>query len=202
MRIRFAVVVVSTVLVAGCQRSFTHEDAVTAIQRHETFHRLLASPTERVAHESVGDCRVVYGSNPGGPEIPADSALILLSGAGWMDLADVDAPSDPRQKKHCRAVLTSKADKTAFKDAQDASASWIVETAHTKLEVFDIPEDGRTRDSAIADFQISQDRTPIGEILHRPRWSEEEARLFTSTVTGHFRHYDDGWRLESFDTKK
>jgi hypothetical protein len=124
-----------------------------------------------------------------------------------MDLADVDAPSDPRQKKHCRAVLTSKADKAAFNEAPDASKSpwtsyWMVETAHTKAEVVNIPEDSTRNDSAVADFEITQERTPIGELLHRPKWSEASARLFTTTLTGHFRRYDDGWRLESFDEKK
>jgi hypothetical protein len=78
----------------------------------------------------------------------------------------------------------------------------MVETAHTKAEVVNIPEDSTRNDSAVADFEITQERTPIGELLHRPKWSEASARLFTTTLTGHFRRYDDGWRLESFDEKK
>jgi hypothetical protein len=194
-----------TVLVAGCRHSFTQQDALAAIQRHETFRSLLEPDTEWVAHETVADCRAIYSSNPDSAEAAGDSAWILLSSAGWIDLADVDAPSDRRQKKHCRAVLTSKADQTAFQAGQDASKTpwtsyWIVETAHTKAEVVGVPETSGS-DSAVADFEITQDATTIGEILHRPKWSPEVARLFTTTLTGHF-HYDDGWRLESFEEKK
>jgi hypothetical protein len=77
-----------------------------------------------------------------------------------------------------------------------------VETAHANAEVLLIPDDSIRHDSAVADFQITQQITPVGEILHRPQWSEESARLYSTTLTGHFRHSDDGWRLESFDEKK
>lgn len=206
MEMRFTVVVALSVLAMACRHSFTKADALTAIEHNETFHRLLATSTERVAHETVADCRAIYSSNPSEAEIAGDSAWILLSSAGWMDLADVDAPSDPRQKRHCRAVLTSKADKAAFHDGQDATKTpwtsyWLVETAHTKAEVIDIPADSTTRSSAVADFQLTRERTRTGEILHQPKWSEEDGRLLSSTITGHFRLYDDGWRLESFAEK-
>lgn len=203
---RFALGALLTVLATGCQHSFTKEDAAAAIGRHEALHRLLQPDTELVARETVTDCRALYTGDTV-TTVAGDSAWILLSSAGWMDLADVDAPSDPRQKKHCRAVLTSKADKTAFKDGQNASTTpwtsyWVVETAHKKVEVLDIPDDSRTRSSAIADFQLAQDPTKVGGILHRPRWSEEEARLYTATLTGRFRYADGAWQLEGFDEKK
>lgn len=203
---RFAVGAVVAALATGCQHAFTKEDAAAAIERNETLHRLLQPDTERVAHETVTNCRALYSGDT--VSVAAgDSAWILLSSAGWMDLADVDAPSDARQKKHCRAVLTSKADKAAFKDGQDASTTpwtsyWVVETAHAKVEVLDIPDDSRTRNSAIANFQIAQDPTKVAGILHRPRWSEEEARLYGSALTGRFRYADGGWQLESFEEKK
>lgn len=192
---------------AACRHSFTEQDALAAIQHHQTIRGLLESGSARVAHETVADCRAIYSANPDTAIIAGDSAWILLSSAGWMDLADVDAPSDPHQKKHCRAVLTTKADKKAFLEPQDTTKSpwtsyWTVETAHTKAEVVGIPEDSTANDSAVADFEIVQERTPIGEILHQPKWSEASERLFTATLTGHFRRYDDGWRLESFDEKK
>src|SRR2546423_6213583 len=134
---RAALVIVVSVFTADCRHSFTREDALTAIEHHETIHRLLQPSNERVAHETVADCRAIYSNDPVIAEAAGDSAWILLSSAGWLDLADVDAPSDPRQKKHCRAVLTSKADKTVFQEGPDASKTpwtsyWIVETAHTK----------------------------------------------------------------------
>jgi len=198
---------VVTLLCAACRHSSTREDALAAIEHHEAISRLLQPDTERVAHETVADCRAIYSDNPAIAEAAGDSAWILLSTAAWLDLADVDAPSDPRQKKHCRAVLTAKADKAAFREGQDASKTpwtsyWIVETAHTKADVYEIPLDSNAGDSAVADFQLTQERTAIGELLHRPKWSEESARLFTATLTGHFRHSDGGWRLESFDEKK
>jgi hypothetical protein len=207
VRQRRYLILVITLASAACKHSFTEQDALTAIEHHEPLRPLLAPDSERVAHETVADCRAIYSDDPRLAEMAGDSAWILLSGVGWMDLADVDAPSDPRQKKHCRAVLTSKADKAAFNEAPDASKSpwtsyWMVETAHTKAEVVNIPEDSTRNDSAVADFEITQERTPIGELLHRPKWSEASARLFTTTLTGHFRRYDDGWRLESFDEKK
>ena len=204
---RWTVVVALSVLAAGCRRSFTRADALTAIEQHETFHRLLAPSTERVAHETVADCRAIYSDNPSDAEIAGDSAWILLSSAGWMDLADVDASSDARQKKHCRAVLTAKATKTAFQEGPDSiktpwTSYWIVTTAHTKAEVVDIPEDSITSSSAVADFQLTRERTPAGDILHQPKWSDEEARLLGTTLTGHFRHSDDGWRLEGVAEKR
>ena len=200
-------VLVATLFSAACQHPFTREDALAAIEHHETIRVLVAQDTERVAHETVADCRAIYSDNPSIAEAAGDSAWILLSGAGWLDLADVDAPSDPRQKKHCRAVLASKADKTAFQEGPDATKTpwtsyWVVETAHTKAEVIDIPTDSNQSNSAVAEFQITQEPTAIGEILHRAKWSEEAARLIGTTLTGHFRRYDDGWRLESFDEKK
>ena len=207
MAMRFAVVVAVSVLAAGCRHSFTREDALAAIERHETFHRLLEPSTERVAHETVADCRAIYSNNPSEAETAGDSAWILLSSAGWMDLADVDAPSDPRQKKHCRAVLTSKADKAAFEQGSDSiktpwTSYWIVVTAHTKAEIVDIPEDSITSSSAVADFQLTREPTASGQMLHEPKWSEEDTRLVGTSLSGHFRHYDDGWRLESFTEKK
>lgn len=204
---RFVAVVAASVLLVGCKHSFTREEALAAIGRHETFHRLLEPSTERVAHETVADCRAIYSDNPSEAEIAGDSAWILLSSAGWADLADVDAPSDPRQKKHCRAVLTSKADKSAFQAGPDSiktpwTSYWVVETAHTKAEVFDVPEDSITRSSAVADFQLTRERTRAGEVLHQPKWSEEDGRLLTTTLTGHFRRHDDGWQLESFTEKE
>lgn len=204
---RWTVVLALSVLAAGCRHSFTRADALIAIEQHETFHRLLAPSTERVAHETVADCRAIYSDNPSEAEIAGDSAWILLSSAGWMDLADVDAQSDARQKKHCRAVLTAKADKTAFAQGPDSiktpwTSYWMVTTAHTKAEVVDIPEDSTTSGSAVADFQLTRERTPAGDILHQPKWSDEEARLLGTTLTGHFRHSDDGWRLESFAEKR
>lgn len=194
--------------VVACQHTpFTEQDALAAIQRDSVLSRVLVPDSERVAHETVADCRAMYSDDPVVAQMAGDSAWILLSSAGWMDLADVDAPSDPRQKKHCRAVLTDKADKAAFHEPQAAEQSpwtsyWVVETAHTKAEVFGIPEDSTRNDSAVADFAITQERTPIGELLHRPKWSEESARLFSATLTGHFRHSKDGWHLESYDEKR
>jgi hypothetical protein len=149
----------------------------------------------------------MYSDDPAVAQAAGDSAWILLSSAGWMDLADVDAPSGARQKKHCRAVLTAKADKAAFQEPQHPDASpwtsyWVVETAHSKADVLGIPDDSTRNDSAVADFSITQERTPIGELLHRPQWSDEAARLYSTTLTGHFRHDGDGWRLESFEEKK
>ena len=209
MRVRQGryLLLVVTLVSAACGHSFTREDALTAVEHHATMSRLLAPDTVQVARETGADCRAIYSDNPVIAESAGDSAWILLSSAGWLDLADVDAPSDPRQKKHCRAVLTSKADKTAFRDGQDASKTpwtsyWIVETAHAKAEVVGLPADSTTRNSAVAEFQITQERTRIGELLHRPKWSAETERLYTTTLTGHFRWYDDGWRLESFDESK
>ena len=207
MAIRLTVVVALSVLAAGCRHSFSREEALAAIQRHETFHRLLEPSIERVAHETVADCRAIYSDNASEAEIAGDSAWILLSSAGWMDLADVDAPSDPRHKKHCRAVLTSKADKAAFQEGPDSiktpwTSYWIVATAHTKAEVFEIPEDSTTSSSGVADFQLTRERTPAGELLHQPRWSEEDGRLLTTTLTGHFRRQDGAWQLESFAPKE
>ena len=207
MAMRFAGVVLMSVFAVGCRHSFTQEDAIAAIEHHETIHGLLEPSTNRVAHETVADCRAIYSTNPSEAEIAGDSAWILLSSAGWLDLADVDAPSDRRQKKHCRAVFTPKADKAAFKEGPDASKTpwtsyWIVETAHTKLEVIGIPEDSTTGNSAVAHFQLTQERTTLGEILHQPKWSEAEGRLFSTTLSGHFRRGDDGWRLESFEESK
>lgn len=207
MAMRFAGVVLMSVLAAGCRHSFTREDALAAIEHHDTIHGLLAPSTERVAHETVVDCRAIYSTNPSEAEAAGDSAWILLSSAGWLDLADVDAPSDSRQKKHCRAVFTPKADKGAFKDGPDASKTpwttyWIVETAHTKLELVSIPDDSTTSNSAVAHFELTQDRTPIGEILHQPKWSEADGRLYSTTLSGHFRRADGGWRLESFEEAK
>lgn len=198
----------AALLAAACHHTpFTQQDAIAAIQQQETLHRILTPDSERVAHETAADCRAMYSDNPAIARSAGDSAWILLSSAGWMDLADVDAPSDPRQKKHCRAVLTSKADTAAFGEPTNAGQSpwisyWVVETAHTKADVLLIPDDSVRNDSAVADFEITQEATPVGEILHRPQWSEASARLFSTTLTGHFRHYDDGWRLESFDEKK
>lgn len=194
------------VLAAACQHTpFTQQDAITAIQQHDTLRQLLAPDSERVAHETVADCRAMYSEDSVVAETAGDSAWILLSSAGWMDLADVDAPADPRQKKHCRAVLTSKADKAAFHEPQDPTPSpwtsyWVVETAHSSAELLGIPDESTRNDSAVVDFEITQERTPVGEILHRPRWSDL-SRLNSTTLTGHFRHHDDGWRLESFDVK-
>jgi hypothetical protein len=203
---RYLVLLV-TLLSVACKHSFTRQEALAAIEHHETIHGLLEPSTERVAHETVADCRAIYSDNPVIAEMAGDSAWILLSGVAWMDLADVDAPSDRRQKKHCRAVLSSKADKAAFKDGPDASKTpwtsyWIVETAHTTADVVDIPADSIESNAAVADFEINQVRTAIGDILHRPKWSEASERLYTRTLTGHFRRSDDGWRLESFDEKK
>lgn len=205
-QVRYLVLLV-TLVSAACQHPFTREDALAAIERHETIGRVVEPDSERVAHETIVNCRAIYSSNPDSAAIAGDSAWILLSTAGLMDLADVDAPSDPRQKKHCRAVLTSKANKALFQEAPDTSKSlwtsyWTVETARNKAEVLGIPEDSTRNDSAVADFEITQEQTPIGQVLHRPKWSEASARLFSTTLTGHFRHYDDGWRLESFDEKK
>ena len=209
MRVRQGrcLVVVAALFSAGCQHPFTREDALAAIEHHETIRGLLAQGADRVAHETVVDCRAIYSDNPSIAEAAGDSAWILLSSAGWLDLADVDAPSDRRQKKHCRAVLTSKADKSAFQEGTDGSKTpwtsyWIVETADTKVEVLDIPTDSNKGDSAVADFAISQEPTAIGQILHQPKWSEETSHFLATPLTGHFRHYDDGWRLESFDEKK
>ncbi|HEY7234416.1 MAG TPA: hypothetical protein VH539_09730 [Gemmatimonadaceae bacterium] len=203
---RYLVLLV-TLVSAACQHSFTREDALAAIETHETIGRLVEPDSERVAHETIVNCRAIYSSNPDTAAIAGDSAWILLSTAGLMDLADVDAPSDPRQKKHCRAILTAKANKALFQAAPDTSKSpwtsyWTVETARKKAEVIGIPEDSIRNDSAVADFEITQEPTPMGELLHRPKWSEASARFFSTTLTGHFRRYDDGWRLESFDEKK
>jgi hypothetical protein len=204
---RYLVLLVALVS-SACQHSFTEKDAMTALERHEAIHRLLVPDSEPVAHETVTDCRAIYSANPDSAKIAGDSAWILLSTAGLLDLADVDAPSDPRQKKHCRAVLTAKADKSAFHEAEgDTSQTpwtsyWKVETAHTKAAVVGIPEDSTHNDSAVADFEITQERTPLGDLLHRPKWSEASERLYTTTLTGHFRRSDDGWRLESYDEKK
>jgi hypothetical protein len=206
-RQRRYLVLVAALICAACQHPLTREEALTAIAHDETFQRLLASGTERVAHETVADCRAMYSSDPVVAEMAGDSAWILLSSAGWLDLADVDAPSDSRQKKHCRAVPTSKADKAAFQEPREVSKSpwtsyWIVETAHSTAEVLDIPADSLTRNSAVAEFQVMQEPTAIGRLLHQPKWTEEEARLFTTTLSGHFRRKDDVWRLESFEEKK
>ena len=203
----FALGVLVTVLGTGCRPSFTREDALAAIEHSEALRRHLEPSMERVAHETVTDCAAIYSSDSGVAQIAGDSAWILLSSAGWMDLATIDAPSDPHQKKHCRAILTSKADKAAFKEGQDASTTpwtsyWIVETAHTKVDVLDIPEDSSSRNSAVADFQITQEPTAVGGILHLPRWTEEDARLFSAMHTGHFRRSDGAWRLERFDERK
>lgn len=192
---------------AACRHSLTREEALRAIEQGQPLQRLLTPDSERVAHETMADCRAIYSDDPRLAEIAGDSAWILLSSAGLLDLADVDAPSDPRQKKHCRAVLTSKADKTAFHEAADASKSpwtslWTVETAHARAELIDIPEDSSGNESAVADFAITQERTPLGELLHRPQWSDSLARLYSTTLTGHFRRADGGWRLESFEEKK
>ena len=203
---RIALGALVTTVVAACQHPFTKEDAAAAIERHEALHHLLQPDTELVARETVTNCGALYVGDTV-YAVAGDSAWILLSSAGWMDLADVDAPSDARQKKHCRAVLPSKADKAAFKDGQDATKTpwtsyWVVETAHNKVEVLDIPDDSRTRNSATADFQLGQDPTKVGGILHRPRWSEEESRLYSSALTGHSRYSDGAWQLESFEEKK
>ena len=200
------VVLVAPLLLGACQHPFTEQDALSAIEHHETIHRLLLPDSEKVAHETVVDCRAIYSANADSARIAGDSAWILLSSVGLMDLADVDAPTDPRQKKHCRAVLTAKADKAAFNEVADASSSpwssyWTVETAHTKANIVGIPEPAK-HDSAVADFEITQERTPLGELLHQPKWSEETVRLYTTTLTGHFRRSDDGWHLESFEEKK
>jgi RES domain-containing protein len=209
MKVRHArpLILLAALASAACKRSFTQQDALVAIQHHETIQRLLAPDSERVAHETVQDCRAMYDDDPAVARAAGDSAWILLSSAGWMDLADVDAPSDAKRKKHCRAILTAKADKAAFNEPRELTESpwtsyWTVETAHTTAEVVNIPEDSTTRELAVADFEIRQERTPIGGILHRPKWSDESAHLFATTLTGHFRHTDEGWRLESFDEKK
>ena len=129
---------------AGCRHSLTREEALSAIEHGEPLRGLLAPDSERVAHETVADCRAMYSDDPRVARMAGDSAWILLSSAGLLDLADVDAPADPRQKKHCRALLTSKANKAAFHEAEDARKSpwtsyWTVETAHAKAELIDIP---------------------------------------------------------------
>jgi hypothetical protein len=209
MRVRPSryLIFVITLAIAACQHPFTQEDARAAIEHHDTLRRLLAPDSVRVAHETVADCRAIYSDDPRLAEIAGDSAWILLSSAGWLDLADVDAPSDSRQKKHCRAVLTSKADKAAFHEPQNPGESpwtsyWTVETAHPKLELFDSPSGSTRGNSAVADFEITRQRTAIAELLHRPAWSDTLAGLLSTTLTGHFRHYDDGWRLESFEEKQ
>lgn len=198
---------VITLATAACQHPFTEEDARAAIEHHDTLRRLLAPDSVRVAHETVADCRAIYSDDRHLAEIAGDSAWILLSSAGWLDLADVDAPSDPRQKKHCRAVLTSKADKSAFHEPQNPSESpwtsyWTVETAHPKLELFDNPPGSTRGNTAVADFEITRQRTAIAELLHRAASSDTLASLLSTTLTGHFRHYDEGWRLESFEEKQ
>lgn len=203
---RYVILAISLASTA-CQHPFTREDALGAIQRNEALRSVLAPDSERVAHETTADCRAIYSDDPRLAEAAGDSAWIILSSDGWLDLADVDAPSDPRQKKHCRAVLTSKANKAAFHEAPDTSKSpwtsyWMVETARNQVEVVDIPADSTRNDSALADFEITQQRTPIGEILHRPRLSDDSVHLISTTLTGHFRRYDDGWRLESFEQKR
>ncbi|MFL5614975.1 MAG: hypothetical protein ACJ796_15025 [Gemmatimonadaceae bacterium] len=209
MRVRLSryLILLTTFVCAACQRPFTQEDARSAIEHHETMRRLLTPDSVPVAHETVADCRAIYSDDPRLAQIAGDSAWILLSSAGWLDLADVDAPSDPRQKKHCRAVLTSKADKPAFHEAQNSSTSpwtsyWMVETAHPKLDLFEIPSGSRHNDLADADFEITEERTALAELLHRPSRSDSLAGLLSTTLTGHFRHYDDGWHLESFDAKQ
>lgn len=199
-------VFVAALVVTACQHRFTREDALAAIEQNENIHKLLVPDSERVAHETVADCRAIYSANPDSAVAAGDSAWIILSSDGWLDLADVDAPGDPRQKKHCRAVLTAKADKPSFHEAEDPSKSpwasyWMVETAHAKAEIVGLPEDAVRNDSAVADFQITQERTALGELLHRPKLSETSPLLAT-TLTGRFKHYDDGWRLESFDEKE
>jgi len=208
MRVRQArhLVLVASLLLAACHRPPTRPEALTAIEQNETIQRLREGGIARVAHETLADCRAMYSDDPVIAEMAGDSAWILLSTAGWMDLADVDAPTDPRQKKHCRGILTSKADKSAFLDPQDTTKTpwtsyWVVETSHTKAEVVSDP-DANGKDSAVADFEITRERTRIGEVLHQPKWSDEAERLFSTTMTGHFRRYDDGWRLESFEEKK
>jgi hypothetical protein len=200
-----SLILMLTLVTAACQHPFNQQDALTAIEHHETLHRLLAPDTERVARETVADCRAIYSDDPAVAESAGDSAWILLSTAGWLDLADVDAPSDTRQKKHCRAVLTSKATKAAFHEPQTPTESpwttyWVVETAHATAEIVGLPESQRS-DEAVADFLITQERTPVGELLHRPKWSDE-AHLYSTTLTGHFRRADGAWRLERFDEAK
>jgi hypothetical protein len=204
-RQRYVILVIALAATA-CSHPFTREDALSAVEKNETIQKLLVPDSESVAHETVADCRAIYSSNPDSAHAAGDSAWIILSSDGWLDLADVDAPSDPRQKKHCRAVLTAKADKASFHEAEDASKTpwtsyWSVETAHAKAEIIGLPEDSTRGDSAVADFQITQERTPLGELLHRPKLSQTSPLLAT-TLTGRFRHYDDGWRLESFDEKR
>jgi len=208
MRVRHSryLILALTIASAACRHSLTREEALTAIQQGEPLRGLLTPDSERVAHETVADCRAMYSDDPRLALMAGDSAWIILSSAGLLDLADVDAPADPRQKKHCRAVLTARADKAAFHEAPDSSKSpwtsyWTVETAHAKAELLDIPESSG-KDSAVADFAITQERTPLGELLHRPLLSDSAARLFSTTLTGHFRWHDDGWRLESFEEKK
>lgn len=208
MRVRHSryLIFVLTIASAACRHSLTREEALTAIQQGEPLRPLLRPDSERVAHETVADCRAIYSDDPRLAQLAGDSAWIILSSAGLLDLADVDAPSDPRQKKHCRALLTAKADKAAFHEAADSSTGawtsyWTVETAHAKAELLDVPETSSS-DSATADFAITQERTRLGELLHRPLLSDTSARLFSTTLTGHFRRHDDKWRLESFAEKK
>ena len=208
MRVRQGryLILVLTIAFAACRHTLTREEALTAIQQGEPLRPLLTPDSERVAHETIADCRAMYSDDRRLAEMAGDSAWIILSSAGLMDLADVDAPSDPRQKKHCRALLTAKANKAAFHEAPASSGSpwtsyWTVETAHAKAELLDVPESSG-KDSAVVDFAVTQERTPLGELLHRPLLTDSLARLFSTTLTGHFRWHDDGWRLESFEEKK
>src|SRR5690348_9994083 len=116
---RAGLLVLAVAVAADCRHTaFTEQDALAAIRQHETFGRLLVPDSERVAHETGADCRAMYSDDPAVAHAAGDSGWILLSSAGWMDLADVDSPSDPRQMKHCRAVLTTQADKAAFLEPQ------------------------------------------------------------------------------------
>ena len=208
MRVRRAwyLMLVLPLALAACTHSFTREEALVAIQQHEALRGLLTPDSVAIAHETVADCRAIYSDERRVAEAAGDSAWIILSTVGWLDLADVDAPLDPRQKKHCRAVLTAKADKAAFHEAANADKTpwtsyWMVETARPKLDVFEIPQDSIGNDAAVADFEITRERTPIAALLHRPESSDSLARLLSTTLTGHFRRSDSGWQLETFSEK-
>src|SRR5437868_12528785 len=110
-------VLLVTLFSAACQHSFTRQDALTAIEHHETIRRLLEPDSQRVAHETVADCRAIYSTNRDTAEMAGDSAWILLSGDRWMELADVDAPSDRRQKKQCRVIHNSNEVKAAVQES-------------------------------------------------------------------------------------
>src|SRR5689334_25236394 len=79
---RFIVGAVAAALATGCQHAFTKEDAAAAIERHDALHRLLQPDTERVAHETVMECRALYSGDTVATAA-GDSAWILLSSAGW-----------------------------------------------------------------------------------------------------------------------